>query len=142
MKKIITLTESDLINLVKRIVKEQQEPHSDVLEDYIYELEQIYQNTFAPHHDDGVTEEDIDYADDAVGQVLNHAENDENLSDEDFDELYRMAQELLSDIDIEFQMRDGLNEGTRAKKPRPMRSKKSGIKTSRRIAQKIGRAHV
>ena len=73
MKNTIRLTESDLIKLIKKIVNEQENRGSDAFEDYVYELEQIYQNTFNLNTD-GVDEDDMEFAEHEIAQLLNHAE--------------------------------------------------------------------
>lgn len=135
MKRIIKLTESDLIHLIKKVVNEQENRGSDAFEDYVYELEQIYQNTFNLNTD-GVDEDDMEFAEHEIAQLLNHAETNVDISDEEVEELYEIADDVLRDMDFEFSNRnDGydINEGTTAKKPRAMRSRKSGIKTAKLI---------
>jgi hypothetical protein len=135
MKRIVKLTESDLIHLIKRVVNEQETRGSDAFEDYVYELEQIYQNTFNLNTD-GVDEDDMEFAEHEIAQLLNHAETNVDISDEEVEELYEIADDVLRDMDFEFSNRnDGydINEGTTAKKPRAMRSGKSGIKTAKLI---------
>ena len=135
MKNTIRLTESDLINLIKKIVNEQENRGSDAFEDYVYELEQIYQNTFNLNVDD-MSEDDLEFAEDEISRLLNHAETNVDLSDDEMEELYEMADDMMRDMDFEFSNRnDGydINEGTTAKKPRAMRSRKSGLKTAKLI---------
>ena len=135
MKNTIRLTESDLINLIKKIVNEQENRGSDAFEDYVYELEQIYQNTFNLNVDD-MSEDDLEFAEDEISRLLNHAETNVDLSDDEMEELYEMADDMMRDMDFEFSNRnDGydINEGTTAKKPKAMRSRKSGLKTAKLI---------
>ena len=132
MKNTIRLTESDLINLIKKIVNEQENRGSDAFEDYVYELEQIYQNTFNLNVDD-MSEDDLEFAEDEISRLLNHAETNVDLSDDEMEELYEMADDMMRDMDFEFSNRYDMNEGTKSKKPRAMRSKKSGVKTAKLI---------
>jgi hypothetical protein len=109
MNKLVKLKESDLINLVNKIIKEQKEFGSDEFEEYAYEIEQIYQSIFALNPED-VTEEDIDYAKDELSQLLTYAENDDNISDDEFEELYDICDEMMRDMDFELPTRRGLDE--------------------------------
>ena len=42
---------------------------------------------------------------------------------------------MMRDLDFEFEDGDGLNEGTKAKKPKSVRSRRSGIKTMKTISK-------
>ena len=132
MKNTIRLTESDLINLIKKIVNEQENQGSDTFEDYVYELEQIYQNAFNLNVDD-MSEDDLEFAEDEISRLLNHAETNVDLSDDEMEELYEMADDMMRDMDFEFSNRYDMNEGTKAKMPKAMRSKRSGVKTAKLI---------
>ena len=132
MKNTIRLTESDLINLIKKIVNEQENRGSDAFEDYVYELEQIYQNTFNLNVDD-MSEDDLEFAEDEISRLLNHAETNVDLSDDEMEELYEMADDMMRDMDFEFSNRYDMNEGTKSKMPKAMRSKRSGVKTAKLI---------
>ena len=132
MKRIVKLTESDLIHLIKRVVNEQENRGSDAFEDYVYELEQIYQNTFNLNVDD-MSEDDLEFAEDEISRLLNHAETNVDLSDDEMEELYEMADDMMRDMDFEFSNRYDMNEGTKAKMPKSMRSKRSGVKTAKLI---------
>jgi hypothetical protein len=107
-KRIIKLTESDLIKLVSKVISEQEE-NSPSFDDCIYGIEQIHQELFFSHHDD-ITEEDLNYAHDAIAQILNHAENNKKISDDEFEELYDFADEMSMEINNKFESMNGLNE--------------------------------
>ena len=135
MKRIVKLTESDLIHLIKRVVNEQENRGSDAFEDYVYELEQIYQNAFNLNVDD-MSENDLEFAEDEISRMLNHAETNVDLNDDEMEELYDMADDMMRDMHFEFSNRydrNDMNEGTTAKKPKAMRSRRSGLKTAKLI---------
>ena len=134
MKKVVKLKESELIDLIKKAVNEQhEEPSSEVLEDYLHEIDQIYRDIFVLNHHNELTQEDLDDAIDDLNHLLNYAEEDDDISDDEFETLYQICDDMIRDFDFEFEDENGLNEGTKAKKPRPMKSKRSGIKTMKRI---------
>ena len=128
MKKTIRLTESDLIDLVKKIVKEQEEENS--LQEYMDNLDHIA-NEF--HRD--ITEEELDFIFKEIEYMLDSAVKEGELSDDELEELHDYASDLARELDFEFRHNHDLYEGTKAKKPRPMKSKRSGVKTQKIIDQ-------
>ena len=136
MKKVVKLKESELIDLIKKAVNEQhEEPTSEVLEDYLHEIDQIYRDIFVLNHHNELTQEDLDDAIDDLNHLLNYAENDDDISDDEFETLYQICDDMIRDFDFEFEDENGLNEGTKAKKPKSVRSRRSGIKTMKTISK-------
>ena len=134
MKKVVKLKESELIDLIKKAVNEQhEEPSSEVLEDYLHEIDQIYRDIFALIHSNELTQEDLDGAIDDLNHLLNYAEKDDDITDDEFETLYQICDDIIRDMDFESGGENGLNEGTKAKKPKSVRSRRSGIKTMKTI---------
>ena len=128
MKKTIRLTESDLINLVQRIVKEQEEGNS--FEEYMDNLDHI-----ANEFHRNITEEELDLILTEMEYMLESAVEEDELSDDELEELHEYANDLAKELEFEFKINRDLQEGTKAKKPKAMRSKRSGIKTQKIIDQ-------
>jgi len=110
-KNIVKLTESDLVKLIKKMINEQEhhDEGSEAFEHYVLAFEDVYKDTFMSHHE-GLTEEDMDIALDNLAQVLDHAEGDENVSDDEFEELYEMYKEMVGEMRIKFDTMYDLNE--------------------------------
>jgi len=122
MKKTIRLTESDLIKLVQKIVKEQElydDDTENVFEEHMMTLDHI-----ANHFNQNTTEEELDF-------MINQIEYE--LTDDQLDELTTYADFLVDELVSEFRLGSGLNEGTKAKKTKAIRSRRSGIKTATQI---------
>lgn len=128
MKKTIRLTESDLINLVQRIVKEQEEGNS--FEEYMDNLDHI-----ANEFHRNITEEELDLILTEMEYMLESAVEEDELSDDELEELHEYANDLAKELEFEFKINRDLQEGTKAKKPKAMRSKRSGVKTQKIIDQ-------
>jgi len=136
MKKVVKLKESELIDLIKKAVNEQhEEPSSEVLEDYLHEIDQIYRDIFVLSHGNELTQEDLDGAIDDLNHLLNYAEKDDDITDDEFETLYQICDDIIRDMDFESGGENGLNEGTKAKKPKSVRSRRSGIKTMKTISK-------
>jgi hypothetical protein len=136
MKKVVKLKESELIDLIKKAVNEQhEEPSSEVLEDYLHEIDQIYRDIFVLIHSNELTQEDLDGAIDDLNHLLNYAEKDDDITDDEFETLYQICDDMIRDMDFESGDENGLNEGTKAKKPKSVRSRRSGIKTMKTISK-------
>jgi hypothetical protein len=128
MKKTIRLTETDLINLVQKIVKEQEEGNS--FEEYMDNLDHI-----ANEFHRNITEEELDLILTEMEYMLESAVEEDELSDDELEELHEYANDLARELEFEFKINRDLQEGTKAKKPKAIRSKRSGIKTQKVIDQ-------
>jgi hypothetical protein len=131
MKKTIRLTESDLIKLVQKIVKEQELDDDDsenVFEEHMMTLDHI-----ANHFNRNTTEEELDFMINQIEYEVESAIRGDELTDDQLDELTTYADFLVDELVSEFRLGSGLNEGTKAKKPKAIRSRRSGIKTAAQI---------
>jgi hypothetical protein len=64
---------------------------------------------------------------------LDSAERGGELTDDELEEIYDYANDVARELEMEFMSNNDLHEGTKAKKPKPMKSRKSGLKTMARI---------
>ena len=87
MKKIVRLTENDLIKIVKRVIKENEDFRSDmgvnpVFEDIMNEIEKMYEDiTYAN------TIEELDMVERDIRYLINDIHMSEDLSNDEKDEL-------------------------------------------------------
>ena len=129
MKNKIRLTESDLINLIQKVIKE-QEQGSDTFHEYMDTLDHI-----ANEFDRDTTEEELDMIFNEMEYMLESAVKDDELSDDELEELHEYASDLARELEFEFRNSRDLQEGTKAKKPKAMRSRRSGLRTQKTINQ-------
>jgi ribosomal protein S13 len=118
MKRKLRLTESDLVNLVGKIIEEQSHDES-AFEEHMGTIDHI-----ANHFNNGTTEYELD-----------SAVRGGELTDDELEELHDYANDIARELEMEFNSLDDLQEGTKAKKPKAVRSKKSGVKTQKTINQ-------
>lgn len=97
MKKIVRLTESDLTRLAKRVIKEMEDEKNDhddyslqILNDYMAMMDQICDH----YNEEGEVETCIEELD----GLLQAAEDDEDLNNDQVDELYNYYDELVQDL--------------------------------------------
>jgi hypothetical protein len=128
MKKTIRLTESDLINLVQKIVKEQKE--GNVFQEYMDVIGMI-----ADEFNRNTSEEELDLIFTEIEHMLDSAVKEDDLSEDELEELHLYASDLVNELEYEFRINMELQEGTKAKKSKPIRSRRSGIKTQKTIDQ-------
>lgn len=128
MKKTIRLTETDLVKLVKKIVKEQEE--GSVFQEYMDVIGMI-----ASEFNRNTTEEELDLIFTEIEHMLDSAVKEDDLSEDELEELHLYASDLVNQLEYEFRLNMDLQEGTKAKKPKAIRSKRSGIKTQKVIDQ-------
>ena len=133
MSKIVRLTESDLIKLVNHVLRESKnetlhEEESNEFEEHMHTLDHI-----ANHFNRNTTEEELDELISEIEYEVESAIKGEELSDDELDELTDYAYFLVDELVSEFRLGSGLNEGTKAKKTKAIRSRRSGIKTATQI---------
>jgi cell fate regulator YaaT (PSP1 superfamily) len=129
MKNKIRLTESDLINLIGKIIEEQSRDES-AFEEHMGTIDHIA-NQF--HNE--ITEDELDFLLTQIQYELDSAERGGELSDDESDKLYEYANDVARELEREFDYLDYLQEGTKAKKLKAIRSKRSGTKTQKNIDQ-------
>lgn len=129
MKRKLRLTESDLINLIGKIMKEQSYDES-AFEEHMGTIDHIA-NEF--HNE--MNEDELDFLLTQIEYELDSAARGGELSDDELEELHDYANDVARELEMEFMNNNDLNEGTKAKKPRAMRSKRSGVKTQKTINQ-------
>jgi hypothetical protein len=127
VKNKVRLTESDLIELVKRAINEQSYEES-AFEEHMGTIDHIANQFY-----DEITEDELDFLLTQIEYELDSAERGGELTDDELEEIYNYANDVARELEMEFMSNNDLHEGTKAKKPKPMRSRKSGLKTTARI---------
>ncbi len=124
MKNRLRLTESDLIELIKRAINEQSYEET-AFEEHMGTIDHI-----ANHFNNETTEDELDFMLTQIQYELDSAVRGGELTDDELEELYDYANDIARELEMEFNSLDNLQEGTKAKKPKAIRSKRSGIKTA------------
>jgi hypothetical protein len=127
MKNRLRLTESDLIELIKTAINEQSYEES-AFEEHMGTIDHIANQFY-----DEITEDELDFLLNQIEYELDSAERGGELTDDELEEIYNYANDVARELEMEFMSNNDLHEGTKAKKPKPMRSRKSGLKTTARI---------
>ena len=127
MKNRLRLTESDLIELIKRAINEQSYGET-AFEEHMGTIDHIANQFY-----DEITEDELDFLLTQIEYELDSAERGGELTDDELEEIYDYANDVARELEMEFMSNNDLHEGTKAKKPKPMRSRKSGLKTTARI---------
>ena len=127
MKNRLRLTESDLIELIKRAINEQSYEET-AFEEHMGTIDHIANQFY-----DGITEDELDFLLTQIDYELGSAERGGELTDDELEEIYNYANDVARELEMEFMSNNDLHEGTKAKKPKPMKSRKSGLKTMARI---------
>jgi len=97
MAKIIRLTESDLTRLVKKIVKEQMEME-DPSEDYFRIIDIVANHAMEEEGDLDEVERCIT----EIYKIMNDANSDDELSDDQVDEIFNYAEEVIEQLESMF----------------------------------------
>ena len=129
MKRKLRLTESDLVNLVGKIIEEQSYEES-AFDEHMGTIEHI-----ANDFNNETTEDELDFMLTQIEDELDFAVRGGELTDDELEELYDYANDIARELEMEFMNNNDLYEGTKAKKPKAVRSKKSGVKTQKTINQ-------
>ena len=118
MKKVVRLTESELMKLVGRIVKEQEEMEDDenAFNEHMITLDHI-----ANHFNRNTTEEELDFMIDEIEYEVGSAMEEELLSDEELDELVDYAEFLIDELVSEFRLNQDFNSDLQESKKRVMK---------------------
>jgi hypothetical protein len=129
MKNRLRLTESDLIKLIKRAINEQSYEET-AFEEHMGTIDHIANQFY-----DGITEDELDFLLTQIDYELGSAERGGELTDDELEEIYDYANDVARELEMEFMSNNDLHEGTKAKKPKAIRSRRSGIKTQKTIDQ-------
>ncbi len=127
MKNKVILTESDLIELIKRAINEQSYGET-AFEEHMGTIDHIANQFY-----DEITEDELDFLLNQIEYELDSAERGGELTDHELDLIHDYANGVARELEMEFMSNNDLHEGTKAKKPKPMKSRKSGLKTMARI---------
>ena len=98
MSKIIRLTEDDLTKLVKKIVEEQHK-FDDLSVQYFMAIDEVANYAM----DDAFEQEDIEAAIDEISDIMDAADSDDELSDDELDEVISYGGEVIRELEGMFE---------------------------------------
>ena len=84
------MTESDLVRLVKKILKEQG---MDAFEEHMIRIQDIYDQ-----YNEDITEEELEYLIDEIEYEIQSAQEDDELNEEELEELIRVSRDVSDDM--------------------------------------------
>jgi hypothetical protein len=103
MKKIVRLTENDLIKIVKRVIKENEDFRSDmgvnpVFEDIMNEIEKMYEDiTYAESMDElDMVERDLQYLYNEIHMSEDLSDKEKNELDNNLNDCYGLIDDMYS----------------------------------------------
>jgi len=97
MKRIVKLKESDLKRIVKKVIQE-QERIDDPSDKYFKEIDYVANYAM----DESIEPEDIERAIDEISGIMQDADSDEDLSDDELDEIISYAGQVIMELENMF----------------------------------------
>ena len=97
MKRTVRITESDITRLVKKIVNE-QERIDDPSDKYFMEIDYVANYAM----DEAMEPEDIERAIDEISGIMQDADSDEDLSDDELDDIISYAGQVIMELENMF----------------------------------------
>ena len=97
MKRTVRITESDITRLAKKIVKEQRRSEKPS-EHYFMEIDYIANYAM----DEAMEPEEIEMAIDEISDIMNEADSDEDLSDDELDDIISYAGQVIMELENMF----------------------------------------
>ena len=114
MKKVVRLTEAELMKLIGRIVKEQEDMEDEqenAFLEHMYTLDHI-----ANQFNRNTTEAELDFLIDEIEYEAGSAMKEEGITDDQLDELITYAEFLIDELVSEFKLKMDLNSDLKESK--------------------------